>query len=126
MLIIRAWSSTADLSERIRLAMLAKPQANAIIFPGLGVMVLAPSVSSLQRRMTIMERLIFLASGRMPATSSCNGKINGMYECVNTWGIEGMRECDSLDVIVSASMLHADYAAAASDGGGFMFARYSA
>ena len=84
MLIIRAWSSTADLSERIRLAMLAKPQANAIIFPGLGLMVLAPSVSALQRRMTITERLIFLASGRMPATSSCNRKTDGVCEYANT------------------------------------------
>lgn len=126
MLIIRAWSSASHLSERIRLAMLAKPQANAIIFPGLGVMVLAPSVSSLQRRMTITERLIFLASGRMPATSSCNRKIEGMYEYAISWRIEPVRGFDYLDIIVRAPMLHADNAKAELDGRESMFARYSA
>ncbi len=70
MLLIRAWSSPSDLSEIIRAALLIHPQANVIILPGLGVMVLAPSMQALQRRIAVVERLICLAAGQRPFVSS--------------------------------------------------------
>ena len=70
MLLIRAWSSHADLSESIRTALLMHPQANVAILPGLGVMVLGPSMQALQRRTAIVERLICLAAGGTPTVSS--------------------------------------------------------
>ena len=77
MLLIRAWSGPVDLSESIRVALLIHPQANVIILPGLGVMVLAPSMQALQRRAAIVERLICLAAGRTPAVSNPASEAHG-------------------------------------------------
>ena len=77
MLLIRAWSCPADLSARIRAALLTHPQANTIILPGLGVMVLASGVASLQRHTAIVERLILLAAGQKPAVSCGDSEARG-------------------------------------------------
>ena len=77
LLLIRTWSGPADLSERIRSALQARPQANVIVLPGLGVLVLAPSMASLQRRTALVQDLILLAAGGRPAVSSTRTEARG-------------------------------------------------
>ena len=62
--VIHGWSNLTDLTERLRATLRSNLTANAIILPGLGALVLAPGLSSLQRRMEIVEQLILLAAGQ--------------------------------------------------------------
>lgn len=62
--VIRGWSNLRHLTERLRATLRHYPKANAIILPGLGALILAPSLSSLQRGMEIVEQLILLAAGQ--------------------------------------------------------------
>ena len=65
-LLIRAWRDATDLGQQLRAALLARPAANVVILQGTGVLVLAPSLASLNRRMSIVERLLLVATGAMP------------------------------------------------------------
>jgi hypothetical protein len=65
-LLIRAWRDATDLGQQLRAALLARPAANVVILQGTGVLVLAPSLASLNRRMNIVERLLLVATGAMP------------------------------------------------------------
>lgn len=76
--VIRGWSNLPDLTERLRATLRSSPKANAIILPGLGALVLAPGLSSLQRRMEIVEQLILLAAGQPThRTSSADSETQG-------------------------------------------------
>lgn len=63
LLLVRAWADERDLAAQLRAALLARPSANVVILQNLGVLVLAPSLASLARRMGLTERLLLLATG---------------------------------------------------------------
>jgi hypothetical protein len=76
--VIRGWSNLTDLTERLRATLRHNPKANAIILLGLGALVLAPGLSSLRRRMEIVEQLILLAAGQpMHRASSADSETQG-------------------------------------------------
>ena len=110
MLLIRAWSSPKDLSESIRAALLIHPQANEIILPGLGVMVLAPSIQALERRTAIVERLICLAAGERPPLSNnaleAPGEIHTLSaqrRSIPSNGSQGMKKRSMAQGVLSTS-----------------------
>lgn len=74
MLLIRAWRDSADLGAQIRSALLARPSANVVILESAGVLVLAPSLPSLNRRMAAVERLLLVATGAAPPKEAAHSR----------------------------------------------------